>query len=142
MQIFEIEPKEAYEKLRSPNSILIDVRTDAEFAFVGQVDLSTLNKEAIMLPWKIFPNMNINPRFHIMLEKALKEKLKNDDNKNADLIFMCKSGARSFDAARFMTEFGYNNCYNLVGGFEGDLDENSHRANINGWKANKLPWRQ
>ncbi len=142
MQIFEVEPKEAFEKLKNENAVLIDVRCDAEFAFVGQVDLSSIKKEAILLPWKIFPNMNVNPRFQIMIEKALKEKFQKDDNKNAELIFMCRSGARSFEAARFMAEIGYQNCYNLVGGFEGELNENSHRGKINGWKANNLPWRQ
>lgn len=142
MQIFEVEPKEAFEKLKNENAVLIDVRCDAEFVFVGQVDLSSINKETILLPWKIFPNMNVNPRFQIMIEKALKEKFQKDDNKDAELIFMCRSGARSFEAARFMTEIGYQNCYNLIGGFEGELNENSHRGKISGWKANNLPWRQ
>lgn len=142
MQIFEIEAKEAFDKLQQENSVLIDVRTDAEFIFVGQVDSSALNKEAILLPWKIFPNMNLNPRFQIMIERALKERFGENNLTNLDLIFMCRSGARSFDAARFMAELGYQNCYNLVHGFEGDSDENGHRGNINGWKANNLPWRQ
>lgn len=142
MQIFEVDPKEAFDKLKNENAALIDVRTDAEFAFVGQTDLSSIGNEAILLPWKIFPNMNLNPRFQIMLERALKEKFQKDDNKNEQLIFLCRSGARSFDAARFMTELGYQNCYNLIGGFEGDSDENGHRGNINGWKANNLPWKQ
>lgn len=142
MQIFEIEPKEAFEKLKNDNAVLIDVRTDAEFAFVGQTDLSSVNKEAVLLPWKIFPNMNLNPRFLIMLERKLQEILGDYDKGNIDLIFMCRSGARSFEAARFMTENGYGNCFNLVGGFEGDKDGNGHRGNTNGWKASGLDWVQ
>jgi rhodanese-related sulfurtransferase len=138
--IKEISAVEAFNKIQNENAILIDVRTDAEFAFVGMVDLSSFNKEAICLPWKIFPSMNLNPRFQMMLEKALTQIC--PEPKKAELIFMCRSGARSFEAARFMAESGYENCYNLTFGFEGEADQNGHRGNINGWKACNLPWRQ
>jgi len=141
MLIREINPKDAFEKLKKENALLIDVRTDAEFSFVGQVDLSSLKKEIILLPWKIFPAMNLNPRFQISLEKILQEKF-GEKKYDAELIFLCRSGGRSFEAASYMNSFGYKNCFNLTGGFEGNLDHYGHRGNIDGWKANNLPWRQ
>ncbi len=142
MPIHEIEPKEAFDKLQNEeNSVLIDVRCDAEFNFVGQADLSSLNKNAVLLPWKIFPAMNVNARFQMILEKNLQEKF-GEKAHDAQLIFMCRSGARSYEAASYMESFGYNNCFNMTGGFEGNLDSAGHRSKINGWKANNLPWRQ
>lgn len=142
MLIQEIEPKEAFEKLQNEeNTVLIDVRTDAEFTFVGQIDLSSINKDVILLPWKIFPAMNVNARFQMILERNLQEKF-GENAKNAQLIFICRSGGRSYEAASFIESLGYKNCFNLTGGFEGDLDSKGHRSNINGWKANNLPWRQ
>lgn len=140
LMIKEITPNDAFLALKSGNSVLVDVRTDAEFAFVGQVNLDSIDSSAILLPWKIFPAMAINPRFQISLEKILQERYK-ERCKEISLIFMCRSGARSYEAASYMASFGYN-CCNLINGFEGDLDSFSKRGNINGWKAMNLPWRQ
>ncbi len=141
MQVIEINSQEAFEKLKERNALLIDVRTDAEFSFVGQADLSSLNKEVVLLPWKMFPSMNLNPRFQMSLEKVLQEKF-GEEKYDAHLIFMCRSGSRSYEAAAYISSFGYKNCFNLSGGFEGNLDEKGHRSNIDGWKKNNLPWRQ
>jgi len=142
MLINQIDPKTAFLKLRDEkNAILIDVRCDAELIFVGQADLASINGNFTTLAWKIFPAMNLNPRFTVNLEKVLQEKF-GEDAKEANLIFMCRSGARSSEAAIHMAEAGYKHCFNLTGGFEGNLDENAHRGNIDGWKANNLPWRQ
>ncbi len=142
MLINQIDPKTAFLKLQGEkNAILIDVRCDAELTFVGQVDLNLANGNFAAVAWKIFPTMNLNPRFAVNLEKVLQEKF-GQDAKEAHLIFMCRSGARSSEAAIFMAGAGYKHCFNLTGGFEGNLDENAHRGNIDGWKANNLPWRQ
>lgn len=132
----EIDSGEAFKILKKEaNSHLVDVRTLPEWAFIGLPDLSEIKKEVIKISWKAFPQMNINNNFQEQIEKEILDK-------NSKLFFICKVGGRSFDAANFCSELGYQNCYNITSGFEGDLDENSHRGNINGWKAAKLPWVQ
>lgn len=131
-----IEAKEAFKILeKEDNSYLIDVRTLPEWSFIGFPDLSKFEKEVIKISWKIFPQMNINKNFQEQIESEFLDK-------NSKLFFLCKVGGRSLDAANFCSQLGYRNCYNILNGFEGDLDENSHRGNINGWKAAKLPWLQ
>ncbi len=141
MSVIEIEPILAFEKLKEENSVLIDVRSDAEFNFVGTPDLSSINKEIVLLSWKIFPAMNLNPRFQVSLEKIMQEKF-GDKKYDAQLFFLCRSGSRSFEAASYAESFGYKKCFNIIGGFEGGLDNYGHRANLEGWKKNNLPWKQ
>ncbi len=146
MLIQQIEPKNAFIQLRDDKkSILIDVRTDAELTFVGQVDVNAINCNFAAVAWKSFPAMNLNPRFSLNLEKILQEKFGPDLNhakEEVQLIFMCRSGARSSEAAMHMANLGYKHCFNMIGGFEGNSDDAGHRGNIDGWKANNLPWRQ
>ena len=142
MEVKEITPSESFEKLQNDNCVLVDVRTDAEFVFVGQVDLTNIGGKSIIIPWKLFPAMSLNPRFQVNLEKELQKLFSDKDLKDLDLIFMCRSGARSFEAAAYLSQFGYKNCYNLTNGFEGDINDKGHRSTINGWKAENLPWKQ
>ncbi|MBS0236024.1 MAG: rhodanese-like domain-containing protein [Proteobacteria bacterium] len=134
--INEIMPKAAWEMLQNEHdAYLIDVRTQEEWQFVGIPDLSSLNRETVFLSWRLYPTMRINDDFAILLEERLPDH-------HAHLLFICKSGARSTEAAIMMLQHGYKSCYNVTGGFEGDMDKNSHRGIINGWKAAGLPWRQ
>lgn len=142
MEVKEISPKESYERLKNDNCVLIDVRTDAEFVFVGQVDLANIGGKSAIVPWKIFPAMSLNPRFQVNLDKELQKFFPDQDAKDLELIFMCRSGARSFEAAAYLSQLGYKNCYNLTSGFEGDANDKGHRSTINGWKAENLPWKQ
>ena len=142
MSIQQIAASDAFLKLKNEkNTVLIDVRTDAEFTFVGVPDLRETNSSLILLPWKNFPTMNQNPDFTTKLETNLQEKF-GDNSHEAQLIFICLSGGRSQQAALHMTQLGYKNCFNIVSGFEGDTDNLGHRGNINGWKSSHLPWRQ
>lgn len=141
MPVIDISPTETYNNLKSDlNSMLIDVRTDEEFALVGIVGASEIADRLAHIPWKILPNMSENPNFINDLEEALKRVSK--DKSDLKLYFLCKSGVRSKQAAIYCQNAGYKNCYNVANGFEGDLDKNSQRGNINGWKASNLPWRQ
>ena len=142
MPIQQISANDAFLKLKnSNNTALIDVRTDAEFTFVGVPDLSETSSGLILLPWKNFPTMNLNPDFTAKLEKNLQEKF-GDNRHEAQLFFICLSGGRSQQAALHMMQLGYKNCFNIIGGFEGDTDNLGHKGNINGWKSSNLPWRQ
>ena len=132
----DILPTAAWEILeREPASALIDVRTPAEWAYVGLPDLSALGKQVLMLPWQVFPTMAVNERFADQLEQQ-------DLPKDASLVFLCRSGARSRAAAIAMTQRGFSRCLNIATGFEGDLDARRQRGRVNGWKVDGLPWLQ
>lgn len=142
MPVTEISAKDAFAILKNdPKSVLIDVRTNEEINFVGFVDPSEIDDRAILLPWKLFPDMRVNPQFTSSLNDSLK-KLLSENILEAKLFFMCRSGARSEQAAYQTSTLGFQNCYNITSGFEGDIDYNGHRGNVNGWKASKLPWKQ
>ena len=87
-----------------------------------------------MIELKSFPGMVDNPHFA--------EQLKTQVDHEALVLFLCRSGARSDQAARIAAEHGYTNAYNILEGFEGDKDGNSHRNTVNGWRASGLPWIQ
>ncbi|NVJ90326.1 MAG: rhodanese-like domain-containing protein [Methylocystaceae bacterium] len=132
----DITPQQAWDMLeKQENTFLVDVRTQAEWAWVGQVDLSPLEKQPITVEWTLFPNGMPNGDF-------LGDIAMHIENKDATLLLLCRSGVRSRHAAMMLTEKGYKTCYNISGGFEGDKNEQNHRGTINGWKADGLPWIQ
>jgi len=57
-------------------------------------------------------------------------------------MFLCRSGARSHQAAQAAMQAGYANAYNILEGFEGDKDANGHRNTVGGWRFAGLPWIQ
>ena len=132
----DILPKHAWEILENdPSAVLIDVRTPAEWAYVGVPDLTQLGKQPLFIPWALFPSMQINPNFaEDMSATGLP--------KDAPLLFLCRSGVRSRSAAIAMTTHGYGPCYNVAAGFEGDHDVGRHRGTVSGWKVDGLPWVQ
>jgi rhodanese-related sulfurtransferase len=115
---------------------LVDVRTQAEWKFVGTPDLSGLGRQIHFVEWQDFPAGAPNPDFVAKTGVAL------GPNKNTPVLFLCRSGVRSRAAAQAMTAAGYTRAYNIAGGFEGDLDNERHRGSKNGWKATGLPWIQ
>lgn len=132
----DLSPEQSWELLKTDEkAVLIDVRTDAEFSYVGVVDTSTLNKKTHYVSWLFFPDMDLNPNFADEIEAQ-------NFDKDQPLLFLCRSGVRSKHAAVAMTKLGYSKCYNVATGFEGDKDENLHRASHNGWKHAGLPWVQ
>jgi rhodanese-related sulfurtransferase len=132
----DVSPLDAWEMLKSdPNSVLIDVRTSAEWAHSGYPVLQGLENLTLQLSWRLYPNMEFNPYFVQTISKEIPEK----DRK---LLFICRTGSRSKEAAIKMTQEGYKYCFNIEDGFEGALDENHQRGRVNGWKFNKLAWEQ
>ena len=119
----------------NPKARLVDVRTEAEFKWVGTPDLSSLGKEADQVQWKTHPDMERNPDFTAKVAEHAPDK-------DTPLLFLCRSGGRSRDAAEALTAAGYTQCYNVAGGYEGDLDGDVHRGTTNGWKSDGLPWKQ
>ena len=133
----DITADEAWALLKSdPKAQLIDVRTTAEWSFVGRPDLSAVGRETHLVEWQMFPTMRPNPAFLADAERAA------GSAKDTKILFLCRSGARSRTAAIAMTAAGYTRAYNIADGFEGDLDGDCHRGIHNGWKASGLPWKQ
>ena len=116
-------------------AILIDVRTRAEWNYVGVPDLAGLDKKPGPVEWQVFPSMQVNPDFVGALSEALADK-------DVPLLFLCRSGVRSVAAAKAMAAAGYSTCLNVADGFEGPLDAQGKRGATRGWKAAGLPWRQ
>ncbi len=130
----DLSVADAWALLKSdPKARLVDVRTTAEWNFVGIPDLSALGRDVALVQWQVFPTMQVNPGFVAEVVGA---------DKDAPVLFLCRSGARSRAAAIAMTQAGYTKAYNIAGGFEGDLDGERHRGGKNGWKAAGLPWKQ
>ncbi len=132
----DVEPAIAWEILGGDaQAILVDVRTRAEWNYVGLPDLSSLNKEPALLEWPVFPSMQPNSDFVPALTGAVADR-------DTPLLFICRSGVRSAAAAKAVTAAGYSSCFNVTDGFEGPLDAQSRRGVAAGWKAAGLPWRQ
>jgi rhodanese-related sulfurtransferase len=132
----DVAPTTAWKILsEDKDAILIDCRTRAEWNYVGLPDLETLGKKPALIEWQVFPSMQPNSEFVAALSGALADK-------EAPLLFICRSGARSAAAAKAMTAAGYSTCLNVADGFEGPLDAQAKRGTAGGWKAAGLPWRQ
>ena len=135
----DLSPEESWKRLSQDHSAqLVDVRTNAEWNFVGVPDLSPLGRQTLLCEWQFFPSAS-NPEFVQQVIEALK---RSSFKPGAPLFFLCRSGARSRAAAIAMTEAGYGPCFNVAEGFEGGLDPKNHRGRSAGWKAAGLPWVQ
>jgi rhodanese-related sulfurtransferase len=125
----ELTPQEAFELLRlAPGARIVDVRTRAEWDWVGRI------AGTVEIEWNQYPGGSRNPNFVAELKRQV--------DPEALVMFLCRSGVRSVAAATAATEAGYNACYNILEGFEGDKDANGHRNNIGGWRKAGLPWIQ
>ena len=125
----ELTPLEAYTLLQlAPGAKLVDVRTRAEWDWVGRVP------DAVEIEWNQYPGGVRNPNFIAELKRQV--------DPEALVMFLCRSGVRSIGAAAAATGAGYTNCYNVLEGFEGPLDDEHHRGTIGGWRKEGLPWEQ
>lgn len=132
----DVTPGDAWKILKDQDdAYLVDVRTSAEWHYVGAPDLSSIDKELIKIEWRMLPDMAKNMQFLEKLQNFIPEH-------NSKIFFICRTGGRSMEAAIIATEHGYANCFNIIGGFEGELNNKLHRGLVAGWKAEKLPWRQ
>ena len=132
----DISPEATWQALESdPKAALVDVRTDAEWNFVGLPDLGALAKQAVLIPWQVYPSMQVNGAFTEHLRKA-------GLTPEHRLYFICRSGARSLAAGQAAQAAGFPHAFNVADGFEGPPDAEGHRGTMAGWKASGLPWRQ
>jgi rhodanese-related sulfurtransferase len=131
----DITPEQAWKVLsENPQAVLVDVRTDAEWRFVGTPDLASLGRDVVYIEWN-GADGNRNANFVAELQEQLPA------GADRPVVFLCRSGNRSIGAAEAATEAGISPSYNVLDGFEGQLDANSHRGGT-GWRAIGLPWKQ
>ena len=128
-------PKMAIDRLnKNPEAVLIDVRTSAEYKYVGYPENS------ILIPWFDEPDLNANPT--AFCEAVNNHLTGRSDVLGAELILICRSGFRSNEALKCLQSNGFTCVSHVASGFEGDLDENNHRGNLNGWRNDGMPWSQ
>lgn len=136
----DVSPGECWSALaETPDALLVDVRTTAEWAYVGLPMLSSLGKTPLLVEWQSFPSMSVDPAF---AEKLADQVGKAGGNRASPIFFLCRSGVRSIAGAVALTAHGFENCFNVLGGFEGPPDADGHRGRKAGWKAEGLPWAQ
>lgn len=128
----QIALEEAWQRLADEDDAqLIDVRTMAEWSFVGVPDLSSLDKDVRFVEWTRFPTGDANPDFVAEAGAGLRP--------DQPLLMLCRSGARSAAAGQALLATGFTDVSNVTAGFEGDLGPDQHRHG--GWK-DSLPWIQ
>ena len=124
-----VTPAEAHELWRNaPGAKLVDVRTRAEWDYVGRIP------GAVEIEILTYPGNRPNPAFISELESKV--------GKSGPVLFICRSGGRSHNAALLATQAGYGDAYNVLEGFEGDRDSQGHRNTVGGWRKAGLPWTQ
>lgn len=131
----DIDPPAAFEMLTGdPDTVLVDVRSPAEWQFVGIPDLSGLDKQAVGITWR-GPQAEATAAFVEQLAASVADR-------TTPVLFICRSGQRSLAAAQTAASAGWTAAYNVVEGFEGPLDDQRHRGSTGGWKVAGLPWTQ
>ncbi len=128
-------PKMAIERLQNnPQALFVDVRSKAEFKYVGYPENS------ILIPWIDDPDWEPNPE---AFSDAVMQELDGRENlSDTEIILICRSGFRSNEALKCLENKGFTQVSHVASGFEGDLDENDHRGNLNGWRHDGMPWSQ
>jgi rhodanese-related sulfurtransferase len=128
--IENLNPQQTWDFLQqNPKFVLVDVRTKMEHLFVGHPPL------AIHIPWKEAPDWQLNPNFVAQVQQVITDL-------NTPILLLCRSGQRSLEAAVALEKVGYTHLINIDEGFEGALDQNKQRGNVNGWRFAGLPWQQ
>jgi rhodanese-related sulfurtransferase len=124
----DVSPQLAWAWVQAGEAVLVDVRSDAERAWVGFVP------GAQALAWKQWPGMAPNPEFDAGIQALAAQ--------GKRLVLLCRSGVRSIAAAQRATDLGVAQAYNILEGFEGDPDAQAQRGRLGGWRFHGLPWQQ
>ena len=128
-------PKMAIERLQNnPQALFVDVRSKAEYKYVGYPENS------ILIPWIDDPDWEPNPE--VFSDLVMQELDGRENLLNTEILLICRSGFRSNEALKCLENKGFTQVSHVASGFEGDLDENDHRGNLNGWRHDGMPWSQ
>ena len=133
-----LTPKQAWQLLQDdPRAVMIDVRSNFEFLFVGHP------VGALHVPWIDEPDWVINPHFVTEVRKLMLGGIACDDEAGcAPVVLICRSGKRSHAAAELLLREGFERVFNVAEGFEGELDDHHRRSSLGGWRFHGLPWEQ
>ncbi len=132
-----ISSKQAWQlRQDEPKALLIDVRSQMEFLFIGHP------VGAIHIPWIDEPDWTINPHFTPEVRKLVLGGLDHKSGQNVPILLICRSGKRSLEAGELLIQEGFHQVYNVADGFEGELDDQHHRSTLAGWRFEGLPWEQ
>ncbi len=133
-----MSPTEAHDLVeKDPRAMLIDVRSNMEFLFIGHP------MGAINIAWIDEPDWKINEHFATDVRKVLLGGLSHLQNVgSAPVVLICRSGKRSLEAGELLMKEGFIEVYNVAKGFEGELDEKHQRSQLGGWRFDGLPWEQ
>ncbi|MET0379243.1 MAG: rhodanese-like domain-containing protein [Spongiibacteraceae bacterium] len=123
-----VTPGEAWQLFSNGDAVLVDVRTSEERKFVGHVP------DTLHVAWATGTALTRNPRFVRELENKVK--------KDQIVLFLCRSGKRSAEAAKAATKGGFQNVFNVLEGFEGEIGASQQRGQLGGWRFHQLPWVQ
>jgi len=137
-----IMPKEAWQLIQEdPTAVFIDCRSEMEYLFIGHP------KGSIHISWIEGPDWVQNPNFvaevrKVLLGGATVTQTAEVESHSPPVLLICRSGKRSLEAGKLLVKEGFKNIYNVVEGFEGDLDNEHHRSTLGGWRFHGLPWEQ
>ncbi len=137
-ELGSLTPQQAAQLVEDdPRTVLVDIRSTMEYLFVGHP------KGSVHVPWIDEPEWTVNPDFVTDIRKLLLGgAICTIDDGCAPVILICRSGKRTLEAGKALLEAGFNKVMHVDEGFEGDLDEEHHRSNANGWRFRGLPWEQ
>ncbi len=137
-EVKTISPEEAWAIMqKEPRTVMIDVRSDMEFLFVGHP------VGAIHIPWIDYPDWRLNANFVTEVRKLVLGGICHETpNSGVPILLICRSGKRSLEAGNLLVKEGFCDVYNVGEGFEGELDEQHHRSTRGGWRFHGLPWEQ
>ncbi len=137
-KVTHLGAKKAWELIqKEPKVAFIDVRSDMEYLFIGHASGS------VNIPWIEEPNWEVNPHFVRDVRKlVLGGGSVIPEHHSVPVLLICRSGNRSDEAGKLLVENGFKRVYNIVQGFEGELDENHQRSTLGGWRFDQLPWEQ
>jgi rhodanese-related sulfurtransferase len=134
-----LNPKQAYELIeKDPRAVMIDVRSGMEYLFVGHP------AGAVHVPWIDEPDWVVNPDFVKQVRQVMLGGVSHSEEHQTDapVLLICRSGKRSHEAGEVLIQAGFTEVYNILEGFEGELDEHHHRSSQGGWRFHGLPWEQ
>ena len=127
-----VAPPVAWQLVQRREALLVDVRSAEERKFVGHVP------DSLHVPWATGTALTRNPRF----VRELEARLARDGGKDAVVLLLCRSGKRSALAAEAAAKAGFSHVFNVLEGFEGEIDAARHRGAADGWRFHGLPWIQ
>ena len=123
-----VPPLLAWELFSAGAVVLVDVRSTEERKFVGHIPGSQ------HVAWATGTALTRNPRFVRELEVEV--------GKQSTILLLCRSGKRSALAAQAAASAGFTRVFNILEGFEGEIDAGKQRGSKDGWRFHKLPWVQ